>query len=312
MADDSRVIQAVGTGRARVAAVVRPEVAGIVEEVLFETGAFVEKGAPLLALEADDERLAVRLSRVAVREAEQLLARYRRIEDTGAVSDSAIDEAKTQLEAARINLEQAQLRLEDRTVRAPFAGYVGLTDLDPGARITQETAITALDDRRVLYIDFSVPEDAFGALGEGDEVDAIPFSASGRPRKATIVSLDSRVDPQSRAFTARAAVENADDTLRPGMSFDVRFRIRGRRYPMVPEAAIVWGSSGPYVWAVRNGRATRLPVEIISRADGRVLVDGDLPRGAIVVAQGVQKVREGTPVSFVRDGGGSVAGEAFD
>ncbi|MEM1381153.1 MAG: efflux RND transporter periplasmic adaptor subunit [Pseudomonadota bacterium] len=309
-AADERVVQAVGTARARLAATVRPETAGFVESVLYTPGAFVEEGTPILALEADEERLAVRLAKVSVQEAEQLLARYRRIENTGAVSDSAIDEAKTQLQAAQIALEQAELRLRERTVGAPFAGFLGLTDVDPGSRIDQTTAIAALDDRRVLYIDFAVPEDAFGALTAGSEVEAIPFSSGAEPRIAKIVTVDSRVDPESRAFTARAALDNSDDRLRPGMSFEVRFAIKGRNYPLVPEASIVWGANGAYVWAVRQGRATEVPVNIVSRQEGSVLVDAKLERGAIVVAEGVQKVREGTAVVY--DDSIGVAGPGLD
>lgn len=296
--DQERIVQAVGTGRARLATVVRPETAGFVEKVLFEPGAFVEEEAPLLHMEDEDERLAVRLARVAVQEAEQLLSRYRRIENTGAVSASAIDEAMTQLESAKINLEQAQLRLDERTVRAPFAGYVGLTDIDPGARVSQDTVITSLDDRRVLFVDFSVPEDVFSALKPGNIVQAIPFSADATPREAEVILVDSRVDPQSRAFRARAAIDNNDDSLRPGMSFEVRIAITGQKYPSVPEAAIVWGTNGAYVWAIQSGRAASIPVSVISRQDGRVLVDGALSRGDLVIAEGVQKVREGAPVVY--------------
>ncbi|MEL6312407.1 MAG: efflux RND transporter periplasmic adaptor subunit, partial [Pseudomonadota bacterium] len=175
-------------------------------------------------------------------------------------------------------------------------GFVGLTDIDPGFRVGLDTPITTLDDRRVLYVDFAVPEDVFGQLQVGSEVTATAFSEGDRSRPAEIVYLDSRVDPNSRAFRARAALDNSDDTLRPGMSFEIRFSIPGRLYPSVPEAAIVWGSNGSYLWAVRDGAATQIPVQIIARQDGRVLVEGDLRRGNIIVAEGVQKVREGTKV----------------
>ncbi|WP_173195608.1 efflux RND transporter periplasmic adaptor subunit [Parvularcula mediterranea] len=298
MAMDARDVQAVGTARAKTAAAVTPETAGIVDEVVFQPGDFVEAGAPLIRLEADDERLALRLADVAVREAEQLLARYRRIENTGAVSDSAIDEARTQLEAAKINREQARLRLAERTVTAPFAGYVGLSDVDPGSRVGQDTVVAALDDRRSLFIDFTVPEDVFGQLSIGDIVEATAFSEGDTPRDARVVSLDSRVNPDSRAFRARAELDNREDTLRPGMSFEVRFSVPGRTYPLVPEAAIVWGSDGAYLWAVRDGKAERTPVRIVSREEGRVLIEAPLREGSIIVAEGVQKVRPGTIVTY--------------
>lgn len=305
MAQNNREVQAVGTARAKSAAQVLPETAGIVSEVLFEAGDFVEKGTPLMRLEDDDERLAVSLAEVSVREAEQLLARYRRIENTGAVSDSAIDEARTQLEAAKIALNQAKLRLDERTVVAPFDGFVGLSDIDPGSRVGPDTAVAAIDDRRTLFIDFSVPEDVFGQLTPGTAIEVTAFAAGDRPRTATVMSLDSRIDPDSRAFRVRAELNNDDDSLRPGMSFDVRFRIPGGRFPLVPEAAIVWGADGAYLWGVEANKAKRIPVRIISREEGKVLVDAPLRRGDLIVAEGVQKVRDGTVVTFDRPGGSS-------
>lgn len=291
-------VEAVGTARARASATIYPETGGEVIEVLFETGDFVEAGEPLVRLDAREERLAVRLAEVAVKDARQLLARYQRIEDTGAVSDSQIDEARTTLDAAQIELEQAQLALEERTVVAPFDGYVGLTDIDPGARITSTTAITQLDDRRILYVDFAAPEQVFGRVRPGDTVNAVSFADHGKVYEAEIVGVDSRINPTSRAFTIRTKIDNAEDVLRPGMSFRIHFAIQGNAYPAVPEASIIWGGDGAYVWSVAGGKARRTPVTIVARREGLVLVRGSIPEGSFVIAEGVQKVRDGAPVTF--------------
>jgi RND family efflux transporter MFP subunit len=311
-------IEALGTARARASATIFPETAGEVEEVAFSAGDRVEAGDVLLRLEADQERLDVRLAQVAVREAEQLLARYRRIEGTGAVSDSQIDEAETALEAARIELEQARVALERRTVRAPFTGYVGLTDIDAGARITPTTEITDLDDRSVLFVDFDPPEQVFGRIGVGDVVQAAPFAGSGRSYEARIINVDSRIDASARTFTVRAELDNAADVLRPGMSFRVGFELLSDERPVVPEVAISWGGDGAYVWAVREGRAVEVPVTLVQRREGRVLVSGDLQPGDQVIAEGIQRVREGAPIEIIetrrteadRPGGGANAGAA--
>ena len=292
-------IEALGTARARANATIYPDTAGAVEAVAFSAGEPVEAGDILVRLEADEERLAVRLSQVAVREAEQLLARYRRIEGTGAVSGSQIDEAETALEAAQIQLEQARVALERRTVRAPFSGYVGLTDIDAGARITPTTVITQLDDRSLLYVDFNAPEQVFGRIQVGDVVQAAPFAGADRSFDAEVINVDSRIDPAARTFTVRAALDNASDLLRPGMSFRVGFELLSDRWPVVPEAAISWGSDGAYVWIVREGRANREAITLIQRSQGRVLVSGAFGEDDIVVAEGVQRMREGVEVNLI-------------
>jgi RND family efflux transporter MFP subunit len=294
-------VEAVGTARARATAMIYPEAGGVVTDVPLSAGTRVEQGDILLQLNAREERLAVQLARVAVEEAEQLLARYRRIENTGAISASQIDEARTALDAARIQLEQAQVALDERTVRAPFAGHVGLTDVDPGSRITPQTPIAQLDDRSVLFVDFTPAEQVFGRLQEGDTVLASPFASPESAVEAEVIAVDSRIDPTRRTFTVRARIDNADDVLRPGMSFRVGFTIEGQAYPRVPEAAIIWGGSGAYVWGVDGDRAFRIPVSIVSRSSGFVLVDAPIPPGSRIVTEGVQKVREGSRILDLAD-----------
>ncbi len=299
LVQDVMRIEAVGTARARASVTIYAEAGGEVTEVLFEAGDFVEAGQPLLRLEDTRERLAVRLAEVSVRVAEQLLARYRRIENTGAVSDSQIDEARTTLESAKLQLEQAQENQDQRTVVAPFAGHVGLTTVDPGARITPTTVITQLDDREVLYIDFEAPEQAFQRLIIGTTVTATPFSAPDRSLEATVVYVASQIEPQRRTFTVRAELDNAEDIWRPGMSFEINVAFPGQTYPAVPEVAILWGSDGSYLWAIRDGEAQREPVAIVARREGTVLVDGALGEGDQVVVEGVQKVRQGSRVQAI-------------
>ncbi|MFP4519559.1 MAG: efflux RND transporter periplasmic adaptor subunit [Oceanicaulis sp.] len=298
----TRRVEVVGTARARRSAVIYPETSGEVVEIGFEAGDYVEAGAPLLELDAEEEALAVRLAQVEVDQAGQLLARYQRIEGTGAVSAAQIDEARTALDAAEIELERARLALSERTVRAPFAGYTGLTDIDPGTRITSDTAITDLDDRTALRIDFDAPEEVFGQIETGDEIPVSAFSPPDRPETATVRNVNSRIDPDRRVFTVRAVIPNEDDRLRPGMSFRVRVETPGESLPAVPEAAILWGGDGSYVWAIEDGQATRRPVTIVAREPGRVLVRAELARGSRIVAEGVQKVRDGARVTEVADG----------
>jgi RND family efflux transporter MFP subunit len=117
------------------------------------------------------------------------------------------------------------------------------------------------------------------------------------------MEIDSRVDPQTRTFTLRAHVDNANDNLRPGMSFRIVMTLEGRRYPFVPEAALQWGGDGAYVWAVRDGKATRVSATIVQRREGKILLDASLPEGIPVVVEGVQRMREGQVVHNVADAG---------
>ncbi len=296
LADTNR-IEAIGTARAKNFAIIYPRAGGEVTAVNFTAGDYVKAGAPLLELDAREERLAVRRAKITLKDAEQAIARYRKVDIPGAISQDQIDEARTALDAAVVDLELAEFALSERTVRAPFSGYVGLTEVDPGARITTQTAITRLDDRSVLYVDFDAPEQVFGRIGVGDHLPMIPFASGGRSYDSQVASIDTRIDPERRTFAVRTSIDNTSDNLRPGMSFRVTFELPGEAYPAIPEAAIIWGGDGAYLWAVEEGAATRISVSIIGRREGQVLVRAPLEEGDLIVAEGVQKVREGTAVS---------------
>lgn len=291
-------LKAVGTSRARKSVMLYPAVPGEVKAVKFEAGQRVEAGDVLVQLDDREERLAVELAKVRLAEAERLLRRYRRSEGSGAVTVSDLDTARTAVEAARIELDRARVALEDRRVVAPFDGVIGVTDVDPGARIDTNTAIAPLDDRDVLLVHFDVPENLIARLRLGDSVSVSPWTARGGTFTGRVVDIGSRIDPVSRTFQVRAEVENPDDRLRPGMSFRVSLDLDGPAFPVVPEVALQWGGDGSYVWRIVEGRATRVPVNIVQRHAGEVLVEAELPEDAVVVREGLQRMREGLEVSY--------------
>ena len=291
-------IEAVGTARAHRSVTLHPATAGEVAAVLFSPDQAVERGSVLLELDSRRERLAVDLARVRVRNARQQLSRYERTAGRGAVAESTVFDARTALEEAEIALRQAEVALNERRVIAPFDGFVGHTEIDVGERIGTGSAITTLDDRSSLLVGFSIPELFLGRIGKGHRVEVATWADRDRAIFGEIVDLGSRIDPESRSFTARAQVANAGDAFRPGMSFAVTLDVLGRRYPLVPEISVRYGTEGAFVWVVRGEAATRVPVRIVQRQEAAVLVDAALDDGELVVVEGIQRLRPGLPVSL--------------
>ncbi|HZD53341.1 MAG TPA: efflux RND transporter periplasmic adaptor subunit [Woeseiaceae bacterium] len=294
-------VEAVGTSRAVQSIVLHPAVSGEVVAVDFEPGQAVAKGDVLVALDQRDEELAVRLAEVRLHDAERLYERYQRTGDSGAVLPTTLDAARTAVESARIELDRARIALDYRTIEAPFAGFVGITDIDPGDRVNADTQITTLDDRSSLLVSFDVPESLIDRVAVNDEV-AVATWNSREPRAyGEIVDIGSRIDPVTRTFEARALVENREDDLRPGMSFRVTMTLPGIPYPVVPETGVQWGADGAYIWSVADRRARRVPVSIVQRRQGQVLVEApELVEGDLIVVEGIQRLRDGIEVSFAR------------
>lgn len=289
-------IEAVGTSRAFQSITLHPAASGEVVAVHFQPGEFVEKGQVLLELDQRDERLAVELAQVRLQEAERLYERYRNSAETGATLPTTLDAARTELESARIALSRAKINLEDRTIEAPFAGHVGITDIDPGDRIQPATPITTLDDRTSLLVSFEVPELMIGRIDVGDFVQIATWNVNAISASGEVIDIDSRINPETRTFATRARVENASDLLRPGMSFRVRLDLAGNAYPVLSEVSLQWGADGSFIWSVVDGKAQRVPVNIVQRQKGKVLVESGLQPGDLVVVEGIQRLRPGIAV----------------
>lgn len=291
-------VEAVGTSRAVQSISIHPAISGEVVSVNFEPGQRVEAGDILVTLDQRDEKLAVELAEVRLQDAERLYKRYELAGDSGAVLPTTMDAARTAVNAARIELDRARIALGYRTIVAPFSGHVGTTDVDPGDRVGPDTVITTLDDRSALLVSFEVPEVLVRDLAVGDPVEVSTWHRSESAAHGVVTDIGSRIDPLSRSFVARAWVENENDELRPGMSFNVEMQVEGRPYPVIAETGVQWGADGAYVWSVEDRRALRVPVRIIQRQQGQVLVDAELEEGDLVMIEGVQRVREGIEVTY--------------
>ncbi|WP_105265268.1 efflux RND transporter periplasmic adaptor subunit [Pseudoalteromonas sp. T1lg76] len=290
-------VQAVGSAEAIHSVVLYPAVGDRVTGVHFTPGQKVGSGALLLELDSRLQRAALEEAKIRLADAERTLERLQNSFSKGAIPKSDRDNALTARDLAKVALTKAQAELEDRQVRAPFAGVMGLTDVEVGDRISAQTAIASIDDITSLYINFNAPEAAWTMLRAGAEVSVQPWQQQ-EAITAKIAQLDSRIDADSRTLRVKAQINNSDALYIPGMSFRVRLSMQGDAYAVVPEAALLWGATGPYVWKSVDNVATRVDVKIAQRLSGRLLVSGALDEGELLIVEGVQRLRANQSVKF--------------
>lgn len=294
-------IQAVGTAEAVRSVTLFPAVADRVTEVLFKPGDKVKAGQVLLHLDDRRQQVAAERARITLDDARRNVTRLRESRKKGAIPESELDDAITQMELAEVALKEAQVELEDRLVRAPFDGVVGLTDVETGDRINEQTVITTLDDREHLFINFTAPEVAIPLLTQQPNLQLRPWLDLNLPVTAVIEQVDSRVSSEDRTVRVRALLTNTDDRFRPGMSFRVELDIQGQMYASVPEIALLWDATGAYIWISEEGKAKRVNVDIKQRQPGRILVDGELSEGQMLVTEGIQRLRPGQSLKVANE-----------
>ena len=293
-------VRAVGTVAAARAVTLFPEATGIVSEVTFQPGAQVTDGQPLVRLDDAEQQVAVDRARIALDAAQVTLERSEQLSESNNITTAALNDARTAVQGAEIDVRGAELELSRRTLVAPFAGTIGLTDVTIGDLVNSSNAIATLDDMSTVTVAFEVPERASGRVQVGQALTATTAALAGETFAGEVTAVDSRVDPVARTLKVEASLPNEANVLKPGMALNVEIGFPGIEQPAVASMAVQWDRNGPYVWKVAGDTVSRVSVEIIGRRSGIVIVAvGNLATGDLVVVEGLQRLREGASIEQV-------------
>jgi len=289
-------VTAIGDGRALRSVAVRSEASGRVTEVGFAAGEYVEAGTVIFRLDDEAERIALDRAQLMLADAQESAERLDRLRQAGTATAVALREAELALRTAELAVRQAEFDLAQREVAAPIAGWIGLVETEVGDRIAAQEELAVISDRSEIQIDFRVPERVLAKLTPGMPLVAEPLAIPGAKLDGRIVAIDNIVDRTSRTIRLLGQLANDGDRLRDGMALSVTLAFEGDPYPAVDPLAVQWSSDGAFVWVVREGKATRVPVAIRQRNAAAVLVEGALEPGEPVVIEGVQTLRPGAEV----------------
>ncbi len=292
------VIEAVGTSKAREAVTLTAKITETVRKVNFSDGQRVAAGDVLVELTSGQQVAGLAEAQATWRDAERLLKRNQDLVRQGTISRQVFDTAQATHDSTRARVDVLRAQLSDRVVTAPFAGVLGLRQVSAGSLVTPGTVITTLDDIDVVNVDFALPERHLAAVAAGQAIVARSDAYPGRDFDGKVVSLDSRVDPVTRAFQVRAEVANADHALRAGMLLNVEVMRPERSVIAVPEIAVVQVGNDSFVFRVDGDAAVhRVRVELGARRRGAVEVVEGLEAGERIVVDGTVKLRDGVKVA---------------
>ncbi|WP_281301416.1 MULTISPECIES: efflux RND transporter periplasmic adaptor subunit [unclassified Iodidimonas] len=292
-------IEAIGTTQANESVVINARVADTVESVNFNDGDLVEAGDILVTLNRSEQEALLAVSQSTLNEARQQLDRTRDLVERGNASRAVLDERVRIVETAEAQVDAAKSRIADRIVRAPFDGILGLRQVSPGTYLTSGTPITTLDDVTPIKLDFAVPERFLATLKAGQTVVAQAAAFPDEDFAGKVITVNSRVDPVTRAVTVRAEIPNEDKRLRPGMMMTIDVISRERETLAVPEGAVVPFGQDQFVYVINTDNiAERREIKIGLRRPGVVEVLSGVKAGEKVVVSGTMRLRPGMPVKI--------------
>lgn len=296
-------LEAVGSLRAVREVMLAPEVAGRIAAIRFTGGQYVGAGATIVQLYDGPER-ADRAAALAKAEfARVQVARSRQLVPTGAESREVLQQRQAEYDQAVAAVHQLDARLVQKRIAAPFAGQLGVRQvnlgqyLNPGDKVA---SLTALDQ---LFVDFTVPQQELSKLQPGREVRITSDAWPGRGFTARVTTIEPRVDEQSRNIWVQATLANPDKALRPGMYVTAALVLDPTANALVvPLTAIMTSAQGDSVMAIRGanarreGKAEPVAVTVGRRFGNSAIVLSGLNPGDVVITEGQLRVQPGAPL----------------
>ena len=294
-----QAITAVGSLRSDETVMVRPEIAGRVSQIHFKEGERVAKDAILVKLDDSVQQADLDLARANLTLSKTKHERAIDLRNKGFLSTQALDESENNLKVAQADAELMAARSSKATIRAPFAGTVGLRQVSVGDYVKEGQDIVNLESLDPLKVDLRVPELSLSQVRPGQTLQITLDALPDRAYDGRVYAINPLIDANGRSIVIRAQVPNVDGKLRPGMFARVRLFTSGSKDALVvSEESLFPVGDDKYVYKVVDGKAQRQKIEIGARRDGRVEVVNGLTANDVVVTAGVIKLREGAPVQL--------------
>jgi membrane fusion protein (multidrug efflux system) len=302
-------LSAVGTVAAVRGVAVSNESPGVVTAIKFESGQTVRAGQVLVELDTSVERAQLASAEARKQLADVGAGRSRALVEREAASKAQLDADEAQLKTSTADSAALKAQIDRKTVRAPFAGRLGIRSINLGQYLQPGTPVTVLESLGSVYVDFTLPQQYLGEIKTGTPVRVTVAGATGDPLAGTVGAVDPTLDAVTRTIKLRASVPNNKDRLRPGMFVNVEV-VRGEKRKVVtaPVTAIVHASYGDSVFVVEEGpspgahKVVRQQFVRLggARGDFVAILDG-VKAGQTLVTAGAFKLRNGSPIVINND-----------
>lgn len=297
-------ISSVGSVAAYQGVTVAAEADGTVREILFEPGSSVKAGDLLVRLDTEVEEAQLAAAEAAAELAATTLQRTKELFSSNTISKADLDAAEATLKQTRAQADNLRAIIAKRSVRAPFAGRLGIRQINVGQFLNKGEPVVSLQALDPVYVEFSLPQQQLGAVAEGMLVRVRADAYPEAPFEGKLTAVNPQVDPVTRSVRMQATFDNADARLRPGMFVEVDVVLpEAQQVLAIPETAVVYAPYGSTVFVAAEGEAGpdgKKPlvaelrnVRLGQRRGDFVAVVSGLKAGERIVTNGGLKLRPG-------------------
>ena len=301
------LINSVGSLEAVQGVMLTAELPGKVTRIAFEPGAKVKAGDLLLQQDISSEQAQLRAAEATVALTKLELERSRKLLTKKAVAQAKYDTDEAQYKQAVARIDGIRATIRKKTIRAPFAGTLGIRLVNLGQILNEGEPIVSLQTIDPIFVNFSLPQQQLAQVKPGLKVRVTADALSGQMIEGEITAISPEVDAATRNIKVQATVANSQERLRPGMFVNVAVVLPSREEVLViPATAVLYAPYGDSVFVVHEKETEKgvQPSEVVQqkivqlgekRGDFVALLSG-LHKGETVVSTGVFKLRNDQPV----------------
>ncbi|MEE2002793.1 efflux RND transporter periplasmic adaptor subunit [Alkalimonas sp. MEB108] len=307
-------ISAVGSFVAMQGTELTSESSGIVREILFESGAAVEKGQLLVKLDDSIDQPELARLQAAAKLAQIELNRNQRLFQERSVSELDLRRRESEAEQAAAAVRMQQARIAQKEIRAPFSGILGIRRVNLGQLLSPGSAVVSLEALDPVYLNFTLPEQRLSQIHLGQQVRVRVDAHQEQAFYGEITAISPGVRASSRSVEIQATLQNPDYQLRPGMFGRVEV-LTGQVQDvlLVPQTAIQFNTFGNSVFVLREEdgqlKAFQRFVQTGETRGDLINVLSGLEPGDQVATSGLLKLRNGAAVKVSENGNAQPSAE---
>lgn len=301
------LISAVGSLEAVQGVIVTAELPGKVERIEFEAGTKVKAGDLLLQQDISTETAQLRSAEAALTLTEIEIDRKRKLLAQKTISRSEYDNAEAQFKQAAAQADTIRATIKKKTIRAPFAGRLGIRLVNVGQVLKEGEPIVSLQSIDPIFVNFSLPQQQLAQVEPGLSVRVTADALPGQALEGKITAINPQVDAATRNIRMQATMTNPQERLRPGMFVTVTVVLPVRQDLLaIPATSVLYAPYSDSVFVVEeqkdanNGRLGKTVrqqfVRLGERQGDYAAVLSGLEEGQTVVSTGVFKLRNGQSV----------------
>lgn len=245
--------KAVGSLRAVRGVDLASEISGLVRSVHFKSGDEVKAGQLLVQLNADPDIAQLHALEAEADLAEITYERDKKQIEAQAISQSTLDSASADLKSKQAQVTQQAAVVAKKAIRAPFAGRLGISSVNPGQYVNSGEKIVTLQSLDSIFIDFSLPQQELSRVSRGQTAVVFIDAYPGKTFTGKITAINPKVDPDSRNVQVEAVIANPGRELLPGMyaTLEVLYGA-AQHYLTLPRTAVTFNPYGETVYLVEE------------------------------------------------------------